>query len=228
MTGIELTFRSRERGEAPGAAPAWSAEFGREAPLALEVGTGNGVFMEAHAGRHPEMNFVGIERAGEFYEKVRKRIERAGLSNVRCVRGDAEEILPAWFEAGSLDEFICLFSDPWPKRRHRERRVFRPEVLDLIESRLKPEGGLWFRSDVGWYFNLTVNLIRRRPQWRFESIGPVLEPGIAGAGVVTNFERKGREAGSELRREADEIALYYSAGCSSRPRALTRDIRRER
>ncbi len=186
----------------------WDGIFGRPAKLTIEIGSGNGVWIADEAARHPETNMIGIERAGEFYGKFRKRIVRERLPNVRCIRADAIDVLKSAFAQQSIARVVCIFSDPWPKRRHRKRRVFRSEFVDVLEQVLAPGGALEFKTDVGWYFNLTVGLFRSRPGWNVENARRVEEGDGADVGggdssaeahtVITNFERKGREAGSSI------------------------------
>lgn len=175
------------------------------APWVLEIGTGNGVFLVDEAARRPEARFLGVERDGEFFFKMKKRVMRHGLENVRCVRAEAEDVLDVLVPDGGLEEVILNFSDPWPKRRHRERRVFGPAFLERMERKLRPGGRLRFKTDVGWYFNLAVTDVRRREGWTFESAGPAdlgadreASGAAEGGGVVTNFERKGREQGRAI------------------------------
>lgn len=178
--------------------PDWPAIFGRSAPLRLEIGTGNGAFMSAEAAARPDADHVGIERAGEFFGKFLRRMEREGRTNVRCVNADANEFLPRAFADGALDAAICNFSDPWPKRRHRDRRVFRPPFMEELERAIRDGGTLAFKTDVGWYFDLTVEMLRRRPQWTFEEIGPAAPPDADKGEATTNFEGRARRAGIEV------------------------------
>lgn len=180
------------------APPDWPAVFGRTAPLTVEIGTGNGLYLADEAARRPDQDFVGVEISGEFFVKMRKRIERAGLSNVRCVRADANLVLDRWFARESLARIVGNHSDPWPKRRHRDRRLFRPEFYPLAERLLAPGGVLEFQTDVGWYFNLAINALRRRSGWRIEWAGAAEPPKAEAGEVVTNFERKALAAGSTL------------------------------
>jgi len=174
----------------------WPALFGRGGPNGLEIGTGNGLFLAAEAARRPEMNFIGIERDPGFYCKMVKRCARAGLTNVRATRGDAIELLRDWLPALSLTRVYCYFSDPWPKRRHAERRVVNAALLPPLERVLAPGGEFWFKTDVGYYFNLAVTVFREREGWRLTELGRVTPADPARGEVVTNFERKAREAGS--------------------------------
>jgi tRNA (guanine-N7-)-methyltransferase len=171
--------------------------FGRRAPLVVEIGTGNGTLLAWAAERRPEADFIGIERSGEFYNKTCKRIARAGLTNARCIRAEADEVLER-MPPGAIDEVVAYFSDPWPKRRHRARRVFGPEFLVLLERSLRPGGSIVFRTDVGWYFNLTVGALRRRPDWEIVEAGPAAAPDEAAGEVMTNFEGRARRDGTEI------------------------------
>jgi len=174
----------------------WPALFGRGGPNALEIGTGNGLFLAAEAARRPEMNFIGIERDPGFYWKMVKRCAREGRTNVRTTRGDALELLRDWLPAESLARIYCYFSDPWPKRRHAERRVVNAALLPLLERVLAPGGEFWFKTDVGYYFNLAVTDFREREGWRFTELGRAPSADPARGEAISNFERKAHEAGS--------------------------------
>jgi len=166
-------------------------------PWVLEIGTGNGVFLADEAERHPERRYLGVERDAEFFFKMKKRLIRHGLKNVRCIRAEIEDVLDVLIPDGALEEVILNFSDPWPKRRHRERRVFGPAFLMRMERVLRPGGRVRFKTDVGWYFNLAMTDLRRQAGWSVESAGPADAEGPSGA-VETNFERKGRSQGREI------------------------------
>ena len=176
----------------------WEALFGRVAPRAVEIGTGNGYFLAAEAARLPEFDFIGVEREYEFYAKMVRRCAKAGLSNVRTTPTDAIELLQNWIAPGALTRLYGYFSDPWPKRRHWRNRLFGPHTLDVFEQALAPEGEIWFKTDVDFYFNLVVTAFRERPHWRFLEIGRLEMPDVSRGEVVTNFERKAREAGRQV------------------------------
>lgn len=176
----------------------WAALFGRPGPNAIEIGTGNGYLIEREAAAHPEMNFIGIERDRTFYWKMVKRCHRAGLANVRTLGEDAIDFLDKYIPPASVTRLYCYFSDPWPKRRHAGRRVVIPSFLPLLERILVPGGEFWFKTDVDYYFNLAVTTLRERGGWRFLEIKRFAPPDPAKGEVLTNFERKAREAGSEV------------------------------
>ena len=121
------------------------------APVEVDLGCGDGSFLTGLAERSPERNFLGVER---LFGRVRascRRIDRHELRNARIIRSEiahAVEMLPP----GSVDVCHLMFPDPWPKRRHRRRRVFTGELLEGIERALVPGGTLRLATDQRDYF----------------------------------------------------------------------------
>lgn len=176
----------------------WASLFPRPGHRAIEIGTGNGYFLADEAQREPDFNFIGIERDPFFYRKMVKRCARRGLTNVRTLGVDAVDLIPGWVPEGSLDRLYCLFSDPWPKRRHGQRRVFGDKMPPLLARLLAPGGEVRFKTDVGFYFNLAVTVFRAHGGWKFLEIGELPPPDLSRGETLSNFERKAREAGSEV------------------------------
>ena len=111
--------------------------FGRRAPTALEIGFGNGSFMEAVAAREPEWNWLGAELSRSSVGRAFRRLTRAGLSNVRIYAGDARFLVRQVLPAHCLDRVYVNFPDPWPRRRHRDNRLLEASFFHLLGSRLK-------------------------------------------------------------------------------------------
>lgn len=125
----------------------WAAEFGRQAPLALEIGCGTGHFVLQLAQRHPEVDFLAIDIYNKGCLKTCSKLDAAGLGNVRVLRVEARELLLNRLAADSLRAIYINCPDPWPKKRHRDRRLVNREFLALALHRLEPAGNLFFSSD---------------------------------------------------------------------------------
>lgn len=178
----------------------WAAVFG-VAPadgVAIEIGTGNGVFLAEEAARRPELAFLGIEQVREFHTKTTRRCAREGLTNVRTMATDALDLLEVHVVPESVEVIYSNFSDPWPKRRHARRRVFGAHSIPIFEGVLVAGGEVRFRTDVGYYFNLALTALRMRAGWRIVEVGRLAEPTEENPRVVTNFERKAREVGRSI------------------------------
>ena len=139
----------------------WDAAklFGRVAPLELEIGSGKGMFLGKAAGLRPQHDFIGIEISPKYARFSAVRLIQQNLTNVVMVCGDAARVLRETIPADALAAVHVYFPDPWWKRAHRKRRVLRSEVLQLIESRLMPDGTLHIRTDVEEYFTSTLKLL---------------------------------------------------------------------
>ncbi len=122
--------------------------FGRRAPRTLEIGFGNGEHLAALAAAHPGRDFLGIEVHRPGVGHLLMLASDQQLANVRVSDHDAVEVLSEQIPAGSLDEVLVLFPDPWHKKRHHKRRLIQPPFVELVASRLAP-GGL-FKLATDW------------------------------------------------------------------------------
>ncbi|MDL2226111.1 hypothetical protein LJB86_00425 [Deltaproteobacteria bacterium OttesenSCG-928-M10] len=118
----------------------WPAVFGRQAPLELEIGFGNGEFLHRTSLEQPEHDFVGAEVAWASLKRALRRLARPPRPNVRVVLMKGEAVLARCFAPESLDVVRALFPIPWPDERQEKRRLFQREFLDLAASRLKADG----------------------------------------------------------------------------------------
>jgi len=129
------------------ARPDWPGEFGRPAPLALEIGCGTGHFILQRAMQQPQTDFLAIDIYNKGCLKTCRKLAAAGLGNVRVIRIEARELLLKAIAAESLQAIYINCPDPWPKQRHRERRLVNRDFLALALCRLRPDGELFFSSD---------------------------------------------------------------------------------
>lgn len=131
--------------------PDLAALFPRPAPLALEIGCGIGDFVLQRARQQPEVNFVAIDIYNKGCLKTCRRLEREGLDNVRVVRTEARYLLTHFCAPGALAAVYINCPDPWPKKRHRKRRLVNADFLQGLRIYLAPGGELYFSSDVADY-----------------------------------------------------------------------------
>jgi len=125
--------------------------FGREAPVVLEIGFGNGEHLLARAQAEPDRDFLGVEVHRPGAGRVMNRAQAANLANLRVACHDAVEVLRDWLPERSLAEIVVYFPDPWPKKRHHKRRLVQPAFAALAASRLAPGGLLKLATDWGEY-----------------------------------------------------------------------------
>lgn len=131
--------------------PDWGEIFGREAPLCLEIGFGNGAFMAKEAREHPGRNHVAVELSWSAARRLLLRLWKHDLDNVRVLLIDAKLALLHLFEEESLCEVFANHPCPWPKARHHGRRLFTPELLDVLTSRMRTGARLTCVTDHAEY-----------------------------------------------------------------------------
>jgi len=131
--------------------PDWERDFGRRAPLELEIGPGRGAFALDHAARHPGIDLVAIETRRSDCELIRARAAKRGLRNLAVFQGDARLLVPRLFPPGSLAALHVQFPDPWWKKRHHKRRMVDADFAVKARALLAPGGLVDFRTDVEAY-----------------------------------------------------------------------------
>ncbi|MEP7016122.1 MAG: tRNA (guanosine(46)-N7)-methyltransferase TrmB [Verrucomicrobiota bacterium] len=172
--------------------------FGRIAPLDVDLGCSDGAFLIALAERSPERNFLGIEREASRVDKACRKAgpERTGgrIDNVRILHLETSYAVRYLLPEQSVETFYLLFPDPWPKRRHRGRRVMSPDFLESIHRAMAANGILQIATDQRDYFQQMQRYAQDDP--RFELITGQKE----GALPTTKFERIFLEQGLPIYR----------------------------
>ena len=173
------------------------ALFGNERPVELEIGIGKGRFLLAQAAARPDVNFLGLEWSLKYLRLTKERARRQGLTNVRLFRADARHVLATLLPDRSLVRVHVYCPDPWPKKRHRKRRLFSPATVADIERVLAFGGYLDLSTDVGDYFDEIRATVPAAGGLR-EAEDPLF-PVADGAGR-TSYEAKYLAAGRTIHR----------------------------
>ncbi len=133
--------------------------FGRSAPLEIDIGCGDGAFLVARAEQFPGRNFLGLEKLAGRVRRGGKKAARAGLTNVRFLRIESVYAIQYLLPPGSVEMAHLLFPDPWPKKKHRRRRIMTPDFLRLVHQVLEPNGRFRIATDQADYFAAIRELI---------------------------------------------------------------------
>ena len=175
----------------------WPTLFGREAPLHVEIGSGNGFWITHMAGLHPEWNMLGVEIRFKRVVMVAKKLRTAGVTNARILRYDAfmvEEILPA----GGLAGLYVNHPDPWPKDRHAKNRLLARPFGEMVTRLLAPGARLRIKTDQGSYideFSAAIQGLPLNILGESRDIARDGTPWPEDDDRVTNYQRKFYEKG---------------------------------
>ncbi|NNE34508.1 MAG: tRNA (guanosine(46)-N7)-methyltransferase TrmB [Rhodothermales bacterium] len=166
--------------------------FGREADLVVEIGFGNGWFLEFLGSTHPSWNILGVELSVSSTTRAYKRLYRRQLPNVVMYRGDGRFLMRDVLRNESVSRIYVNFPDPWPRRRHLKRRLLNAAFLDLCATKLKPDGVLILTTDHPGYFEFARAQAIRSGAFREE----VCEP--EGALLETRYAQKWLDQQKEI------------------------------
>ncbi len=166
--------------------------FGRIAPLEVDLGCGDGLFLASLAALMTERNFLGIERLLNRVRSTCRRIERERIENARVLRVENSHAVRYLFRTGSVAVFHLNFPDPWPKRRHHRRRLITEDFFDAVQSALKVGGIIRVTTDHLDYF-------QQIKQISGQIHGFVVEPAVTDL-PATTFEKRFRDIGQDIYR----------------------------
>ncbi len=161
--------------------------------LWLEVGFGGGEHLAWQAAAHPEVGLIGGEVFLNGIASLLGHIDRQGIENVRIFAEDIRRLLPALPEA-CLERAFVLFPDPWPKKRHAERRFIGGDNLDQL-SRLMTDGAeLRIATDDEVYKAWAQSQMAARADFENVTVDPLVKNEDWPA---TRYEAKAREQGRQ-------------------------------
>jgi tRNA (guanine-N7-)-methyltransferase len=162
--------------------------------LRLEIGFGGGEHLAAEAQAHPERGFFGCEPFVNGVAKLLVEIETRGLPNIRIHPGDAGELIDALPDK-CLSGVCLLYPDPWPKRRHKERRFVSDALLARLARPMKSGAELRFATDIDDYAGWTLARILRSPDfvWPADGVEDWIRPWADWPG--TRYEAKALREG---------------------------------
>jgi len=127
--------------------PDWQQVFGNNNPMVFEIGCGVGDFAAQMATIHPQWNYLALDYYNKGCLKTCKRADKAGLDNLRVVRDEARSFMERCISRQSLRAVIINCPDPWPKIRHRKRRLVNPEFVDYLREFMAAGADLYFATD---------------------------------------------------------------------------------
>ena len=121
--------------------------------LEIDLGCGDGSFLMEMAREFPDRDFLGVERLLGRVRKVAKKITRRHLGNARVLRLDSRYVVEWLLPEASVSRLHLLCPDPWPKFKHRRRRIMQLDFLESVRRCLLPGGEFLFMTDHEEYFH---------------------------------------------------------------------------
>lgn len=137
----------------------------------LEIGFGGGEHLSWQAQHNPQVGIFGCEPFEDGVVKVLRQIEDQDLSNLRIYMDDARDVL-RWLPESSVSRVFILFPDPWPKLRHRKRRLVNTELIGQVARVLKRDGELRLGTDIADYARAMLVALHANDRFRWLARSP--------------------------------------------------------
>lgn len=138
----------------------WIKEFkNQENPIHLELGCGKGQFIAQKAIQNPEINYIAIDLVDAMLGLAKRNVEEVfkennkEIDNVILTRFDIERIPLLLGEKDNIKRIYINFCNPWPKGKHRKKRLTHTRQLEKYKTFLSKDGEIYFKTDDDDLFN---------------------------------------------------------------------------
>ena len=131
----------------------WKEVFNNDNPIHLELGCGKGSFMANLAVKNPDINYIAIDVVDAMLGLAKRNIEEKykkenkEINNVVLTRFDIERILLIMNENDNVERIYINFCNPWPRGKHRKKRLTHIRQLEKYREFLKDGGEIYFKTD---------------------------------------------------------------------------------
>ena len=133
----------------------FSALFGNDNPVEMEIGCGKGGFICELAARHPDVNFLAVELYANVLVSACEKAQQMGLTNIRFLSGNAE-YLARFIPPHSVRRLYLNFSTPFPKKRQATHRLTHPHFLEMYKELLMPGASVIQKTDGRVFFQYSL------------------------------------------------------------------------
>ena len=169
----------------------------RDGAVEIEVGCGKGKFIVERAGENPDTDFIAMDRVTKFMKKGFVRAERRGLKNLLFLKIDAREFIREVVPDKRVNIFHVYFPDPWPKWRHRKRRILTPDFFTLLHQKTASGGLLEIATDHEDYYGfIKASHEKVKHLWTLRQ--DQKNSRVFSSSVKTNYEVKWEREGRTL------------------------------
>ena len=142
----------------------WNSLFKNpDLPLNLELGCGKGQFISKLASENLDKNYIAIDLVDAMLGLAKRNVEQVYKEkniepeNVILTRFDIDRILLILSQEDKINRIYINFCNPWPKGKHRKKRLTHTRQLEKYKTFLKENGEIYFKTDDDDLFNSSLN-----------------------------------------------------------------------
>lgn len=141
----------------------WIKEFkNQNNPINLELGCGKGQFIAQLAVQNPEVNYIAIDLVDAMLGLAKRNVEQVyseqnkDVENLILTRFDIERITMILGKQDNIKRIYINFCNPWPKGKHRKKRLTHIRQLEKYKTFLAEDGEIYFKTDDDDLFNSSL------------------------------------------------------------------------
>ena len=131
----------------------WLEQYPEKHPFYIELGCGKGGFVSRAAFMNSEVNFLAVDIKFEMLGLAKRNVERVYAEggrkpdNVLLTAHNIERIDMMLGEQDCTDRIYINFCNPWPRMKHKKRRLTHPRQLMKYRTFLKDGCEIHFKTD---------------------------------------------------------------------------------
>ena len=172
----------------------YSKLFNNSNKIQIEIGCGKGNFIINMAKKYPDINFIGIEKYDSVIVRALEKVDE-DIPNLKFIKMDATLIDEVFYK--EIDTIYLNFSDPWPKKRHENRRLTSTLFLKKYDNLFKSDKNIVMKTDNRNLFEYSI-IEFTNYDYKIQEISLDLYKDDISCNVQTEYEKKFHDLGQPI------------------------------
>ena len=183
----------------------WKEVFENNNPIHLELGCGKGQFIANLAIENPNINYIAIDLVDAMLGLAKRNVEEKYKEknkepkNIRLTRFDIERIMLILDKTDEIEKIYINFCNPWPKGKHRKKRLTHTRQLEKYKTFLKEGGEIYFKTDDEDLFNSNIKYFEETGFKIVKLTRDLHSDNIFEKNIVTEHEKMFSEQGIKIK-----------------------------
>lgn len=155
--------------------------------IELEIGMGKGDFIINKALTNPDINYIGVEKYPTVLLKAFKKLKDKKIDNLKIICVDANSIDEIFNK--EISKIYLNFSDPWPKKKHSNRRLTSPIFLNKYSKIFEADYEIEMKTDNKNLFEYSLVSLSQN-EYVLTEVNLDLYSNLNEDNIQTEYERK--------------------------------------
>ena len=183
----------------------WHEAFKKKQPIHMELGCGKGSFIAELASSNLNINYIAVDMVDAMLGLSKRNIEKAYMEkkietdNIILTRHDIERILLFMSKEDEVERIYINFCNPWPKPKHKKKRLTHTKQLMLYREFLKDSGEIYFKTDDDGLFNDSLKYFEEAGFDVINKTYDLHEENIFDNNIETEHEKMYTEEGKKIK-----------------------------